>query len=408
MKRISALTVLMGTLLTGCAEPSPRAVSLSVREVTSPAGADSGEPFLSFSGDTVFMSWLGRSASGARQMRFARYLDGAWEEPRVVAERERMLVNVADFPSVVPGPDGALWAHWLERDVEGFGYGIRSTRSEDGGVTWSDPWIPHEDGTPTEHGFVSTVPMGGGVGLIWLDGRAFAMDAGGAPPTMETALYFRTADASGPLGPETPLDLRVCDCCQTDVAVTSEGPVLVYRDRSPEEIRDIRVTRYEDGSWTEGRLVHEDGWETGACPINGPAVAARDKQVAVVWFTAAAGESRVNVAFSRDAARSFGPPTRVDEGNPAGRVDVVLLDDGTALVSWLERTGGDGAEVRIRRLGSRGQLLETISASAPSSERAAGFPRLVRARDGAIILAWTDGAELIPRVRVTRIEVEES
>ena len=108
--------------------------------------------------------------------------------------------------------------------------------------------------------------------LVWLDGRAFA----GAPPAMETALYSRAIGAEGPIGPEVAVDVRVCDCCQTDVATTEDGPVLVYRDRSPEEIRDIRVARLEDGRWTPGPLVHEDGWETGACPINGPAVAARE------------------------------------------------------------------------------------------------------------------------------------
>jgi hypothetical protein len=395
-------------LLAGCENPPLQDVRFSASEVVSPAGGDSGEPFLSIVGDTVFMSWLGRSASGARQMLFARYVGEAWDEPSVVTAREGLLVNVADFPSVVPGPDGALWAHWLERDAEGFGYGIRVSRSEDGGATWSEPWVPHEDGTPTEHGFVSAVPIDGAVGYVWLDGRAFATSAGDGPPTMETALYFRLAGAEGPVGPETPIDLRVCDCCQTDVAVTSSGPVVVYRDRSPEEIRDIRVTRYDGGAWTDGRLVHEDGWETGACPINGPAVAARGDQVAVAWFTSADGQPRVQVAFSDDAAESFRAPAVVDDGNPAGRVDVVLLDDGSALVSWVERTGGDGAEVRVRRVDARGQLRETVSASAPVSERVVGFPRLVRVPSGAIILAWTDGAELTPQVRVTRIEVEES
>ena len=407
MKRISTSAVLCGAILAACGEP-PSPLSLSVLPMESPTGADSGEPFLSLSGDTVIMSWLGRSDAGVRQMRFARYVDGDWDEPTVVTTSERLLVNVADFPSVVTGADGMLWAHWLERDAEGFGYGVRVSHSGDGGATWAEPWTPHTDDTPTEHGFVSTVPMGGGVGLVWLDGRAFAMPQDGSSPANETALYFRAVGAGGPAGPETPLDGRVCDCCQTDVAVTSSGPVLVYRDRSPEEIRDIRVTRYENGSWDEGRPVHEDGWETGACPINGPAVAARDERVAVAWFTAAGGEARVNVAFSNDAARSFATATRVDDGSPSGRVDVLLLEDGTALVSWLERTGGDGAEVRVRRVGPRGQRLETLSVSAPFSERAGGFPRLVQEGTGAIILAWTDGAELTPRVRVTRIQVGES
>jgi hypothetical protein len=341
-------------------------------------------------------------------MRFSRYVDGNWDAGGVVAEPERMLVNVSDFPSVQAAADGTLWAHWLERDREGFGYGVRVVRSTDGGASWSDPWIPHDDRSATEHGFVSALPTDGGVAFVWLDGRGFAETADGSPPRKETALYFRMADELGPRGPDTPIDVRVCDCCQTDMAETSSGPVVVYRDRSAEEVRDIRVARYVDGAWSDGATVHDDGWETGACPVNGPAVAARDEQVAVAWFTAADGEARVNVAFSDDAARSFGAPVRVDDGYPAGRGDVLLLDDGSALVSWVERTGGDGAGVRIKRVARGGQRLETAAPSAEATERVVGFPRLARAGDGAILLAWTDGADLTPRVRVTRIEVEES
>jgi hypothetical protein len=115
---------------------------------------------------------------------------------------------------------------------------------------------------------------------------------------------------------------------------------------------------------------------------------------------------RVSLAFSDDAGRSFGEPTRVDDGSPVGRVDVVLLGDGTAVVSWVERTVGDGADVRLRRVDAAGRTLETLSATAEQSDRVAGFPRLALTPDGAILVAWTDGAELTPRVRVTRIDVE--
>jgi hypothetical protein len=405
MKPSRAAAWLLPALLAACGGAEPPPLALSARELASPAGADSGEPFVSAAGDTVFMSWLGRSASGRRQMRFARLLGSSWTDPVVITERERLLVNVSDFPSVVPGPDGSLWAHWLERDSEGLGYGVRVTTSSDGGATWSEPWVPHQDATPTEHGFVSAVPVGDGMGILWLDGRAFAAPDG-SPAAMETALYFRGADAGGATGPETPIDERVCDCCQTDAAVTSRGPVVAYRDRSPEEIRDIRLMRYENGAWGESRLVHEDGWETGACPINGPAVAARGADVVVAWFTAAAGQPKVNVAFSDDAADSFGDPVAVDDGNPAGRVDVTLLEDGSAVVSWVERTGGEGADVRVRRVAPSGRRLEALNVSAAVSERAMGFPRLATAGDGAIIVAWTDGADITARVRVTRIELE--
>jgi hypothetical protein len=405
-REIRTLSIAALVAVGGCREPPPPPLALTATEIESPAGGDSGEPFLSVADGDVLMSWIGRSPMGVRDVRFARYRDSGWTEPRVVVEGERLLVNVSDFPSIAQGPDGVLWAHWLQRDDAGLGYGVRVVRSDDEGASWSEPWIPHADGTATEHGFVAILPERGGMSIVWLDGRAFA-GREGAPPSAETALYSRSIDESGGPGPEVAVDGLVCDCCQTDVAVTTDGPILAYRDRSPEEIRDIRVARLEGGRWTPGPLVHEDGWETGACPINGPAVAASGDLVAVAWFTAAGGESRVNVAFSDDGGRTFDDAVRVDDGAPAGRVDILMLDDGSAVVGWLERTGGDRVDARVRRVGRGGHLLEAISATAPWSERVLGFPRLARAQDGVIIVAWTDGTEIVPKVRVTRIAVEE-
>ena len=401
---------MLGLLLaaaTACtqAEPPPLLV---VVELESPAGVGSGEVFVSSFGDTVLMSWLEAAGAGLHELRLARLEQSRWSVPAVVAASRSFFVNWADFPSVSAGPDGSLWAHWLERGEEGgYDYGIRIARSSDGGASWSEPWTPHDDGTATEHGFVSTAAVDDALGFLWLDGRRYA-DGPHGPPTDEMSLYFRAAAGGGPAGPETLVDARVCDCCQTDMAVTTRGPVAVYRDRSPEEIRDIRIVHLREGAWSEGRIVHEDGWETGACPVNGPAVAARGDDVAVAWFTAAEGIPRVKLAFSDDAGESFGGPVEVDDGNPAGRVDLVLLEDGAALVSWLERTGGEIAEVRVRAVTPDGNVGESVSVSISSGERASGFPRMAAAADGFVIVAWTDVSELEPRVRLARIAIERA
>ncbi len=403
MRRRDIPPLMLAVLLGGCAREAPP-TSLSSREIVSPAGPASGEPFLSAAGDLVYMSWLQR-ADDAHDFLFARFTAGGWSEPSLIESSDRFFVNWADFPSVVSGPDGALWAHWLERGAEGgYDYGIRVVRSSDGGATWSDPWTPHEDGTPTEHGFVASAPLGGDLAFIWLDGRNYAPGKSGQPPTDEMSLYIRSMSASGPAGPETVLDARVCDCCQTDAAVTGLGPVVVYRDRSPEEIRDIYVTRSVNGVWTEGRPVHIDGWETGACPVNGPAVAARGDRVAVAWFTAANDVPRVKVAFSRDSGERFAEPTVVDDGDPSGRVDLLMLADGSVLVSWLERTGGEWAEVRVRHVTADGTAGESLGVSASSSERASGFPRMIQTPDGTVLVAWTDVAGSLPTVRVATVE----
>ncbi len=374
----------------------------------SPAGALSGEPFLSSTEDGVVLSWLEQSPEGGHTLWFARLGRDGWSERRAVAHGSDFFVNWADFPSVVAGRDGSLWAHWLQRDrAEGLAYGVRVARSDDGGASWSSPWTPHEDGTPTEHGFVSLFPVGKGMGLAWLDGRGYAPGPDGTPAPREMSVRFRTVDRAGPTSPELAVDTRTCDCCQTDVAVTSEGPVLVYRDRSVDEVRDIHVTRWDGVSWSDPKPVHEDGWVIGGCPVNGPAVAAAGAGVAVAWFTAPGDAPQVNVAFSGNAALRFSPPTRVDDGDPAGRVDVLLRPDGSALVSWLERTGGDAAEVRIRRVAADGVAGPSKVVTSSTAARAGGFPRMIDIPwdPQRILVAWTDvAADGGARVRVATVE----
>jgi hypothetical protein len=180
--------------------------------------------------------------------------------------------------------------------------------------------------------------------------------------------------------------------------------VVVYRNRTDEEIRDIFVTRRVNGEWTEGVPLHDDGWHIAACPVNGPSAVARGENVAVAWFTGANEVPRVNVAFSSDAGATFTAPVQVDEGNPAGRVDLVLLADGTAVVSWLERVEGD-AEVRVRRVQPDGKFGPSASVARSSGARASGFPQVIESKNGSLVFAWTDLSDGGSRVLLARAEV---
>ncbi|HYJ80326.1 MAG TPA: hypothetical protein VEW03_12015, partial [Longimicrobiaceae bacterium] len=266
---------------------------------------------------------------------------------------------------------------------------VRIAQSRDGGRSWGPGVVPHRDGTASEHGFVALWPAeGDSVGAVWLDGRGYAGRAEGDAGA-EMLLMSASVAADGGVGAERPVDARACDCCQTAVAMTPRGPLVVYRDRSPGEVRDIHVVRRVGGRWSAPAPVHADGWVIAACPVNGPAVdAGADAGVAVAWFTAARDTQRVLVAFSGDAGESFGPPVRVDGGMPLGRVDVLRTEDGGALVSWLEAAGEKGAEVRVRFVGGDGRLGPPRVVAASSAERASGFPHLARA-GRQLVLAWT-------------------
>ncbi len=408
LRGLLRITLGLGTtvLAPGCTDNAAPPLTLTVAELESPAGPGSGEPRLSEGAYGTILSWLERSSEGGHDLRVARMDGSTWGGVHTVAHSERFFVNWADFPSVSEAADGALYAHWLARgDEGGYDYGVRIARSTDGGVSWGEPWTPHDDDSPTEHGFVSTVRSGDRLGFTWLDGRAYAEDVGGSPATQEMSLRYREVGPGGEPGPEMLVDARVCDCCQTSSAMASGGPVVVYRDRTEDEIRDIYIARMVDGVWTEGRAVSDDGWHIAGCPVNGPAVVADGQNVVVAWFTAPEDVARVKVAFSTDGGVTFGSPVVVDDGNPMGRVDLVMANDGAAIVSWLETGDGSGAEVKLRRVSGDGTASGSASVTTSSAERASGFPQLIQHSDGSLMMAWTDVGGEDARVRVARVEV---
>jgi hypothetical protein len=271
-----------------------------------------------------------------------------------------------------------------------YAYDVRVSTSADAGATWSRPLTPHDDDTPTEHGFVSMVGVGSQPYAVWLDGRNTAGD-GHAPPEHASAggamtLRGAALGQGGSVTEGREIDGRVCDCCQTDAVRAGNGVLVVYRDRSENETRDIYVARMQDGRWSAPLPVHEDGWRLDGCPVNGPAVDARGNQVAVAWFTAP-DQPRVRLAFSDDAGKTFAAPIEVANGKVVGRVDVVMLGDGRAVTSWLEEVAG-GSEVRARVFTERGAAgpVKTIARSA--IDRSSGFPQMIF--DGQkLLFAWT-------------------
>lgn len=364
-----------------------------VRELPSPAGLGSGQPNLAVSPDgRVHLSWIERLGEGRYSLRFATKEGNGWSTPKVIAEGSNWFVNWADFPSMVALPDGSLAAHWLAKSGPGtFEYDVNISRSFDGGKTWGKPFVPHQDGVKAEHGFVSMfAAQDGSLAAVWLDGREMKPggDGHGHGQGNMTLRYVKI-NRGGTLSDEAVLDSRVCECCQTSAAMTADGPVVVYRDRSEQEkeIRDISIVRLKAGKWSAPRPVFQDGWQLNGCPVNGPAVAAAGRRVAVAWFTGANNSSRVKLAFSNDAGESFAEPITVDDGSPTGRVDVMLLADGSAIVSWLEKLPEGGA-VRIRRVKPDGKRDESITVAPSGTARSNGFPQMVRAGD-TLVFAWT-------------------
>lgn len=372
-------------------------VLAALLSLPSPAGSGAAEPYLAARPDgTVLMSWLEGGA-----LKFATLKNGRWSAARTIVEEKELLVNWADFPSLVDDGHGVLFAHWLQKRGKGkSAYDVWVTSSTDDGKTWRKPLLVNRDGKQAEHGFVSLVPLPkGGVGLAWLDGREMKEEHGQGHGGHEGSMMLRYAelDAALKMHDESVLDARVCECCSTAMTMTAQGPLIAYRDRSAEEVRDIAYTRRTGGKWSDPARVRVDNWKIPGCPVNGPQVDTRGERAALAWFTAAKEKPQVQVAFSRDAGATFGRAVRVDKGNALGRVDVLLLHDGSALVTWIEGAA-DNAGIFARRVYADGKLDEPVKLAATSSARASGFPRAALAGTTAYF-AWTDPAAKTVKVQ---------
>lgn len=382
------------------AAPDSMAPLGPVRSLVSPASGRSGEPCLVVASDSVvYMSWFEAAGKG-HALRVARLLHDRWMEPVTVAVGDSFFVNWADFPALAVLGNGRLAVAWPWKHGGGtYAYDVRVAFSADDGRTWSPPTVPHRDDTATEHGFVSMVPDGDGVRLVWLDGRNFAEPAGGDSagdaahasgehgPGGEMTLRTARIGRDGSIRDEAEIDGRVCDCCQTAAAAVPGGLVVAYRDRSEAEIRDISVARLERGRWTTPATVGSDNWKIAGCPVNGPAVDALGARVAVAWFAMKDTVGQVWVALSSDGGGTFGRPTRLPGRDPLGRVDVALLGDGGALVSWLD---GDGkaANLQVQRFNTQGPVGGPMTVARTSAARSSGFPRMVVA-GRRVLFAWT-------------------
>ena len=293
---------------------------------------------------------------------------------------DQMFINWADLPSVTSLGDERYLAHWLSYTADApYAYQILSSQSADAGATWSAPMSPHDDHTPTEHGFVSQYLTASGVGMLWLDGR----ETPGGGMTLRTA----TLNASGEINAAQVLDDLVCDCCQTDVALTASGPIAVYRDKTPDNIRDIAVARFVNGAWLPGTLVNEDGWRIDGCPVNGPAIDADGKHVAIAWFTAANGLPVVNAAVSENGGQSFSAPIEIATGQQRGHVDIAIINQQSVVISWIE-TGNPGSyEINIRGMTFDGTLgpVEIVGGTSIANI----VPQMVRIGD-QLLLTWSE------------------
>ena len=361
--------------------------STKLKSIVFSGDSVSAEPYLfTDKNGAVFLSWIEKS-NGKHWLKFSTLTNNEWSKPDVISSGNNWFINWADYPQIASDGLQNMVAHYLEKSEKGtYTYDVKLVTSSDKGKTWSNSKLLHDDGKKAEHGFVSIIPHEGNYFISWLDGRNATSEGDGGHDSHHGEMTIRAAivNKDGVKSHEWELDGRVCDCCQTSSTITQNGPIVFYRDRSENEIRDISIVRMVNGMWTKPKSIFSDNWKIEGCPVNGPRSDAQGNNVAVAWFSSPEKKAQVNVMFSDDGGETFNSPIRIDEGKAIGRVDIVMIDTKSGMICWME-----GSVIKAARIYKDGTKSQCIIIAASSESRSSGFPQMTKSGD-KIIFAWTD------------------
>ncbi len=308
----------------------------------------------------LYIAWIAADAKHSA-LRFSQFdfSNHTWSPSLTVAEVAADSSDSTDTlrsPKIATSPKGTVAVLWQT------GPRFLTSTSTDAGVTWSKPAALTSESKRQTSATLGPLADGRFI-AAWTDLR-----------NDDPALYSRVL---GNEALDTCVDRHSNAPSPLAVVSFADGSALVsYRGNETGGQRDIRTARYRDGKWEPPSTLNADGWKPANPPAEGPVLDARGPHIAAAWFTID-DSARINVSTSSSAGAQWLMPNRVDDVAPLGRPSLVMLDDGSTLVAWVERDG-TGESVFLRRLSARGSL----SVPVRLAQNITGYPRIARVKDG--------------------------
>ena len=158
-------------LIVSCAE-NPKKEAALINYIDAPSGPYSSLPNMFSNTKHTLMSWVEKVDDSTTQLKYARLIDAAWQEPQLIIQDRDWFVNWADFPMIAENK-GNLISHFLKKSSsETFSYDVRLNVLPKGDAQWATDLQLHSDNTKTEHGFLTLLPYKEDAFFVtWLDGR---------------------------------------------------------------------------------------------------------------------------------------------------------------------------------------------------------------------------------------------
>jgi hypothetical protein len=250
-------------------------------------------------------------------------------------------------------------------------------------------------GTASQSFYTLAVGPDGAVYAAWLDGRDRGQGKSGS-----SALYIaRSTNRGQSFEKSVRVALNVCPCCRPSIAFTDAKTVHIgWRGVSHDDIRDIFVGTSTDGgsTFSAPAPVAEDKWRINGCPHSGPSLATMGGKLFAAWRTVTGDRGRVYIASSGDNGAHFSAKVEADAGlHDANHPQLLALEGSVGLVFQARQASGQDGwgkfDVYFRQIDQNGSLspLQRLGHAAGS----ATYPTILFERPDHLFVAWTEGTE---------------
>jgi hypothetical protein len=369
-----------------CADPRPDCAMTA-----NPAFDAKGRLWLAYSvGNTVYVA---ASTDGGK----------SFAPPATVATITEGVIDAHGDarPKIVALDDGTLLASYTTRPDKQMVGTIFTSRSTDGGKTFSTPAPMLTEGGQRFETFVVTPK--GRIYAGWLDKTNLVKAKAEGKAFEGSGVAFAWSNDKGQTfaGKKILMD-HACECCRMSSALDRDGaPVFVWRQVFEGNIRDHYAAKLSpDGARLTGGRVSDDEWAINSCPHHGPGLAIdANGGWHVVWFTKGKNRQGLFYAHSNDGGKSFSPPEKFGDDAKAPGHPVVLAAKGRLYRVWKEFDGTTTSiPLQLSRDGGKSWSAPHVIAQ---TQDASDHPELIAGK-GAAFLSWVthkEGYRLLPLPR---------
>ena len=332
--------------------------------------------------------WLQTSSDGG----------DSYDEGLRVNDSEEVASHAENTPLMVVRSMREFYVLWTAEDGQGHGHGHSSLRlatSTNWGRSFGKSIPVDPSGTASQSFYTLAVGPDGAVYAAWLDGRDRGQGKSGS-----SALYVAKSTNRGQsFEKSVRVALNVCPCCRPSIAFTDAKTLHVgWRGVINDDIRDIFVGTSSDGgaTFSTPTRVAEDNWRINGCPHSGPSLATMDGKLFAAWRTVTGDRGRVYIASSGDNGARFSAKVEADASLHDANHPQLLALEGSLGLAFQAREASDQngwgkLDIYFRQVDKDGSLStpQRLGHAAGS----ATYPTILFERPDHLFVAWTEGTE---------------